>query len=164
MNNGKQIKVLFVCMGNICRSPTAEGVFNKLLEDKGASARFHVDSAGTIDYHVGNQPDSRAQKAARQRNIDLSTIRARKVMVEDFTEFDYLLAMDEENYANMIALCPDLHQHKVKLFLDYAPHRSESEVPDPYFGGTNGFEKVLDLVEEASLGLYKAILDKDTVR
>jgi len=160
MNQDNIVKILFVCMGNICRSPTAEGVFNKLLEDNGTAARFEVDSAGTIAYHIGEQPDSRAQKAARQRNIDLSTIRARKVLSEDFVEFDYLLAMDEENYANMLAICPQHHQHKVKLFLDYAPHRSELEVPDPYYGGANGFENVLDLVEEASEGLYNSIMKK----
>lgn len=153
-----QIKVLFVCMGNICRSPTAEGVFNKLISDMKMNDRFHVDSAGTHAYHVGESPDSRAQQTARQRGINLSQIRARKVISSDYDEFDYILAMDTDNYHILLDACPDEHQHKVKLFLEFAPHRGENDVPDPYYGGQNGFEHVFDLVEDASLGFYQTVL------
>lgn len=153
-----QIKVLFVCMGNICRSPTAEGVFNKLVSDMDMNARFFVDSAGTHAYHVGESPDTRAQQTARQRGINLSQIRARKVSTSDFDEFDYILAMDSDNYHILHDACPTEHKHKVKLFLEYAPHRAEDDVPDPYYGGQNGFDHVFDLVEEASKGFYHSII------
>lgn len=153
-----QIKVLFVCMGNICRSPTAEGVFNKLLADMKTLDRFHVDSAGTHAYHVGESPDSRAQQTARQRGVNLSQIRARKVAASDFDEFDYILAMDTDNYQILLEACPDEHQHKVKLFLEFAPQRDEDNVPDPYYGGQNGFDHVFDLVEDASMGFYQTVL------
>ena len=153
-----QIKVLFVCMGNICRSPTAEGVFNKLLEDLGTANRFVVDSAGTHAYHVGESPDSRAQQTARNRGVKLSEIRARKVSAADFDEFDYILAMDSDNYQLLVNACPSEHQHKIKLFLEFAPDRKENNVPDPYFGGQNGFEHVFDLVEDASQGFYQTVI------
>lgn len=152
-----QIKVLFVCMGNICRSPTAEGVFRKLLEDMDAASRFVVDSAGTHAYHVGESPDKRAQQTAKKRGIDLSTIRARKVARNDFEHFDHILAMDEDNYQILLASSPSDHQEKIKLFLDFAPHRQERNVPDPYYGGQNGFEHVFDLVEDASRGFYQSV-------
>jgi len=154
-----QISVLFVCMGNICRSPTAEGVFTKLVNDLGTSDRFHIDSAGTHAYHVGEKPDTRAQQTARQRGIDLSFIRARKVASSDFEEFDYILAMDSDNYHLLLDACPEHLQHKVKLFLEYAPDRVERDVPDPYYGGQNGFEHVFDLVADASEGFYKNIMN-----
>lgn len=153
-----QIKVLFVCMGNICRSPTAEGVFNKFIEDQGTTDRFFVDSAGTHAYHVGEQPDTRAQQTAQQRGVNLSTIRARKVSTEDFENFDHILAMDGNNYHILLSESPDEHQHKVALFLDYAPDVSEDDVPDPYYGGQNGFNHVFDLVEEASKGFYHSVV------
>ncbi len=153
-----QIKVLFVCMGNICRSPTAEGVFNKLLDDLGATHRFFVDSAGTHAYHVGESPDSRAQQTARNRGVTLSNIRARKVSSSDFDEFDYILAMDSDNYQLLRDACPSEHHHKIKLFLEYAPNHEENNVPDPYYGGQNGFEHVFDLVEDASQGFYQAVI------
>ncbi|MBL4638689.1 MAG: low molecular weight phosphotyrosine protein phosphatase [Proteobacteria bacterium] len=153
-----QIKVLFVCMGNICRSPTAEGVFNKLLDDLGTANRFIVDSAGTHAYHVGESPDSRAQQTARNRGVKLSEIRARKVSPADFDEFDYILAMDSDNYQLLVDACPSEHQHKIKLFLEFAPDRKENNVPDPYFGGQNGFEHVFDLVEDASQGFYQTVI------
>jgi protein-tyrosine phosphatase len=155
-----QIKVLFVCMGNICRSPTAEGVFLKLLTDMGTRDRFHVDSAGTHAYHVGEQPDARAQQTARKRGIDLSFIRARKVAISDFEEFDHILAMDSDNYDILVEACPSTHKNKVKLFLDFAPQRAERDVPDPYYGGQNGFEHVFDLVEDASQGFYNSVTNK----
>jgi protein-tyrosine phosphatase len=153
-----QIKVLFVCMGNICRSPTAEGVFNKLLDDLGTTNRFLVDSAGTHAYHVGESPDNRAQQTARNRGVTLADIRARKVAVSDFEQFDYILAMDTDNYQILLDASPDEYHHKIKLFLDFAPERDENNVPDPYYGGANGFEHVFDLVEDASKGFYQTVL------
>jgi len=153
-----QIKVLFVCMGNICRSPTAEGVFNKLLQDKKLTDRFEVDSAGTHAYHVGNSPDNRAQQTAHQRGVDLSTIRARQVSSNDFEHYDYILAMDTDNFAILMGDCPSEYQHKVKRFLDYAPDQDERDVPDPYYGGQQGFSHVFDLVEDASEGFLENIL------
>lgn len=153
-----QIKVLFVCMGNICRSPTAEGVFKKVLADNGMTDRFIVDSAGTHAYHVGESPDSRAQQTARQRGVNLSNIRARKVSASDFDEFDYILAMDTDNYHILLDACPEHHRHKVRLFLEFAPERDEDNVPDPYYGGQNGFEYVFDLVEDASRGFYHSVI------
>lgn len=159
MNNHEQIKVLFVCMGNICRSPTAEGVFNKVIADLGTADRFLVDSAGTHAYHVGEGPDTRAQQTAHQRGVDLSTIRARKVAFSDFEHFDYILAMDSDNYHILLDASPSEHQHKIKLFLAYAPGRDENDVPDPYYGGQNGFNHVFDLVEDASQGFYQSIME-----
>lgn len=153
-----QIKVLFVCMGNICRSPTAEGVFNKLLDDLGTTNRFLVDSAGTHAYHVGESPDSRAQQTARSRGVKLSNIRARKVARSDFDEFDHILAMDSDNYQLLIEASPSEHHHKIKLFLEFAPDREENNVPDPYYGGQNGFDHVFDLVEDASKGFYQTVV------
>lgn len=153
-----QIKVLFVCMGNICRSPTAEGVFNKVVADKNTSDRFLVDSAGTHAYHVGEPSDSRALQTAKKRGVDLSKIRARKVAESDFEYFDHVLAMDADNYHMLLAASPEEYHHKIALFLDYAPNCSEQDVPDPYYGGANGFEHVFDLVEEASQGFYQSIM------
>lgn len=144
-------------MGNICRSPTAEGVFTTLVTKKNLSKRFKIDSAGTHAYHIGDAPDLRSQKAARERGVELKHLRARKVTVADFQEFDYILAMDEENYGNMEMICPDDLKHKIKLFLEYAPQVETRDVPDPYFGGSYGFERVLDLVEVASEGLLEAL-------
>lgn len=158
-----KIKVLFVCMGNICRSPTAEGVFNRLLQDNQAQDLFEIDSAGTHAYHVGEPPDERAQETARKRGIDLSYIRGRKFDVSDFEDFDYILAMDTSNYKILTQVCPSHLRHKVKRFLDYAPKRKERDVPDPYYGGDNGFEHVFDLVADASQGFYDDVRpNKDT--
>jgi len=151
------IKVLFVCMGNICRSPSAEGVFHQLLTDEKLHDRFSIDSAGTHAYHINDAPDLRSQKAAKSRGIDLSKLRARKVIMGDFEDYDYLLAMDEDNLTIIREACPEEHQHKLKLFLDYAPHVKTREVPDPYYGGTYGFENVLDLIEEASTGFLASL-------
>ncbi len=152
MSNKNQVKILFVCMGNICRSPSAEGVFNKLIKEKKLQKSFSIDSAGTHAYHIGDSPDLRSQRAAKEREVDLSKIRARKVIMGDFEDYDYLLAMDEDNHAIMMEACPEELQHKIKLFLEFAPHLDTNEVPDPYYGGAYGFEKVLDLIEEASTG------------
>lgn len=150
-------KVLFVCLGNICRSPTAHGVFLKIVEDQSLNNMIEVDSAGTHAYHVGKQPDPRAQSAALRRGIDLSPLRARKVNPSDFEYFDYVLAMDYENYSNLERICPAGYEHRLRMFLDFASNFEEKEVPDPYYGGDSGFEHVLDLVDDASRGLLKDI-------
>ena len=151
----KPVRVLFVCLGNICRSPTAEGVFRYLVEEQGESNWIQIDSAGTHAYHVGSSPDGRAQQAALKRGIDLSTLKGRQAIVEDFDLFDIVLAMDEENYTNLIHLAPEDKQHKVQMFLSFASNYDDTDVPDPYYGGDHGFEHVLDLVEDASQGLLK---------
>lgn len=154
------VKVLFVCMGNICRSPTAEGVFRHLVNQAGLAEQIHIDSAGTHAYHVGEPPDNRAQAAARIRSIDLSSQRARKVHSGDFEQFDYVLAMDNSNYAELQYISDPNQQYKLSLFLDFAVNPDTREVPDPYYGGDRGFEHVLDLVENASQGLLADIRNK----
>lgn len=155
------VKILFVCMGNVCRSPTAEGVFRRMLEDAGLADRIYVDSAGTHSYHVGAPPDRRSQEAASRRGADLSRLRARRVEMGDFEEFDYLLAMDRDNYEQLFAMAvSDQQRDKIGLFMDYAPHLPEREVPDPYYGGLRGFDRVLDLIEEASQGLLAHLRDR----
>lgn len=144
-------------MGNICRSPTAEGVFFALIKEQKVDAQFAIDSAGTHAYHVGEAPDLRAQKAAKDRDINLSQIKARKVIFADFEEFDYLLAMDDDNHQILMEACPDQFKHKVKYFLEYASHLDTREVPDPYYGGKYGFERVLNMVEEASVGFLNSL-------
>lgn len=153
------VKVLFICMGNICRSPTAEGVFRHHVEQANLESEISIDSAGTHAYHVGNPPDGRAQDAALKRNIDLSKQRARRVEVEDFSTFDYIIAMDESNKEDLLAICPEDYEDRVHLFLEFA-NSKETEVPDPYYGQGRGFEIVLNLVEDASDGLLKHIQEK----
>ena len=150
------VKVLFVCMGNICRSPTAEGVFRHMVEQSNAANKIAIDSAGTHAYHVGHPPDPRAQDAARKRNIDLGNQRARRVGADDFIEFDYVIAMDESNRYDLLSICPTGYEDRVHLFLDFADVNA-TEVPDPYYGQGRGFEIVLDLVENASEGLLQHI-------
>lgn len=150
-------KLLFVCMGNICRSPTAEGVFRHMVRRAGVEDQFEIDSAGTHDYHIGKAPDTRAQQAARGRGYDLSGLRGRQVSKADFERFDLVLAMDRDNLQNLLRLCPAEHQHKVKLFLEFSRNFDEREVPDPYYGGAQGFEHVLDMVEDAAQGLIEAM-------
>ena len=156
MKEQDQRSVLFVCMGNICRSPTAEGVFRHQVKAEGLENRIRIDSAGTHAYHVGEPPDRRAQAAAERRGISLDGIRARRVSDEDFVSFDYVIAMDEDNRERLLERAPEEHRGKVQLFLQYA-EGPEREVPDPYYGGTAGFERVLDLVEEASRGLLRTL-------
>ena len=146
-----------VCMGNICRSPLAHGLFEVLIDKEGLSDRVLVDSAGTHAYHVGEQPDPRSQKTALRHGIDLSTQRARRVDQGDFEKFDYILAMDRDNFSILMNSAPAEHQHKIRLFLEYAPERSEEEVPDPYYGGPDGFDKVFEMVEAAVSGLMADI-------
>lgn len=142
-----------VCMGNICRSPTAQGVFENLITREGLQEHIHVDSAGTHAYHIGEPPDPRSQQAALRRGIDLSVQRARKVRPEDFFEFDYVLAMDHSNYENLKDICHPDYEDRLRLFLDFAPDAGTPDVPDPYYGGAQGFERVLDLIEAAAFGL-----------
>jgi protein-tyrosine phosphatase len=151
-------KVLFVCMGNICRSPTAEGIFRHLVREAALEDQILIDSAGTHDYHIGKSPDRRAQAAALLRGYDLSALRGRQVARSDFDEFDYILAMDAENLANLNRIKPPQHRAQVGLFLEHSRRFSEREVPDPYYGGAQGFEQVLDMVEDAAAGLLERIL------
>ena len=152
-----KVKVLFVCMGNICRSPTAEGVFAAQVKSKNLDHLIEIDSAGTHAYHVGEGPDVRSQKTALKRGIDLSALKARRAVTEDFEKFDYVLAMDRENYQGLEAICPPGAEYKLHLFLSFAPNLEHEEVPDPYYGGPLGFERVLDMIEEASEGLLQEI-------
>jgi protein-tyrosine phosphatase len=151
------VRVLFVCLGNICRSPTADGVFQKQVADAGLSHRIVVDSAGTAGWHQGRAPDPRTVAAAARRGFDLTCLRARQVKRSDFDEFDYILAMDEENLADLSLLCPLDFAGHMGLFLNFGQQKQHISVPDPYHGGPAGFELVLDLVEEASRGLLDAI-------
>lgn len=153
----KKVNVLMVCMGNICRSPLAHGLFEELVKREGLSDRIRVDSAGTHAYHVGEPPDPRSQQTAQRHGIDLSTQRARRVALHDFEKFDFILAMDRDNYRILINSAPAEHQHKIRLFLEFAPQRSEEEVPDPYYGGPDGFDRVYEMVEAAASGLMADI-------
>lgn len=153
--NPEQISVLFVCLGNICRSPTAEGVFRKLIDEAGLAERIRIDSAGTAGYHEGAPPDARAAAAAAARGIDLGGLQARRVVAEDFEVFDLILAMDEDNLADLRSVAPEGARARLALLLEFAAERSETAVPDPYYGGRNGFEQVLDLVSEACAGLFE---------
>lgn len=156
-------RVLFVCMGNICRSPTAEGVFRHLVEEQGLAGKIIIDSAGTHDYHIGDAPDARSQAAAARRGYDLSGLRARQVTRIDFTTFDYVLAMDEANLGLLQKQCPENYRDRLKLFLEFATEGVLREVPDPYYGGTQGFEQVLNLVENAARGLLEHIRATRTI-
>jgi protein-tyrosine phosphatase len=149
--------VLFVCMGNICRSPTAEGVFRAAVAQMNIGTRIHTDSAGTGDWHVGSPPDRRAIEAARRRGYDLTALRARQVTVADFARFGWILAMDRENLRELDLLRPRAFAGHLGLFLDLAPGLGAREVPDPYYGGPDGFERVLDLVETASAALIERL-------
>jgi protein-tyrosine phosphatase len=145
--------VLFVCMGNICRSPTADGVFRQKIINQGLKSSVQVDSAGTHNYHPGSPPDKRAQAVAAKRGYDLSRLRARQVRAEDFEAFDLILAMDQDNLALLQDRCPPPHQHKLRRLTEFCQSHNTPEVPDPYYGGERGFEVVLDLVEDACDGL-----------
>src|SRR3569623_2756685 len=146
----RMVKVLFVCMGNICRSPAAQGMFERLVEQTGLMQHIEVDSAGTHAYHVGHAPDPRAQASALRRGIDISVQRARRVDVQDFERFDYILAMDQQNMAPLEPLCPPVHRHKLRLFLDFVPDLRDKDVPDPYNSGAREFQTVMDQVKKSS--------------
>jgi protein-tyrosine phosphatase len=153
----KPIKVLFVCMGNICRSPTAEGVFSKLHKELAPELDIQVDSAGTHAYHIGDPPDPRSYAAALERNVDIGSHRGRQATFQDFHDFDYVIAMDSDNLRRLQALRPKDSRGQLRLLLEYAPKAGLLDVPDPYYGGAGGFERVLDLVEQGSRGLLEEI-------
>lgn len=160
----KKISILFVCLGNICRSPTAHGVFERLLQQQGQEDLFRVDSAGTAAYHIGKAPDPRTQEAALRRGCPLGHLRARAVDASDFQAFDYILAMDAANLRDLRRLCPRGFSGHLGLFLDFAKGVRLKEVPDPYYtSGEQGFEEVLDLVELASQGLYRHLMQEAVV-
>ena len=150
-------KVLFVCTGNICRSPSAEGVFRHIVEEAGLKDVISVDSAGTHAYHVGEAPDVRSQAAARKRGYDISHIQARQVKADDFREFDLILSMDWENLAALQQMCPKIYQHKLMLLMRFSNEFEEATVPDPYYGGPEGFAKVLDYLEDACEGVMEMV-------
>lgn len=151
------IKVLFVCMGNICRSPTAEGVFRRKLREKNLADKVDVASAGTHGYHVGEAPDQRTQRAAARRGYDLSAIRARKIAPQDLDYFDLILAMDRNSLEALRLVCPPERFDRLGLFMDYSKRFGDNEVPDPYYGLGQGFELVLDMVEDATDGLVELV-------
>jgi protein-tyrosine phosphatase len=152
--------VLFVCLGNICRSPTAEGVLRHLAALEAPGLALEIDSAGTADYHIGAPPDPRSQRAALRRGIDISGLRARQVATDDFTGFDLILAMDAGNLRELQAMQPRNSRAKLQLFLEYAPEQELRDVPDPYYGDSAAFEKVLDLTTAASRGLLAALQER----
>ncbi|TXH15379.1 MAG: low molecular weight phosphotyrosine protein phosphatase [Gammaproteobacteria bacterium] len=153
-------RVLLVCMGNICRSPTAEGVLRHFIKINNLGDKVEVDSAGTHGYHVGEAPDSRTQRAALARGYNLSQLRARKVARQDLDYFDLILAMDKSNLDNLKRLASPEQQERIGLFMDYSRNFDDDEVPDPYYGLGHGFDLVLDMVEDASLGLVDDIKKK----
>lgn len=152
-----KVSVLFVCLGNICRSPTAHAVFRQMVVDHGLAEVIEIDSAGTAAYHVGKHPDTRSMEVARNKGIEMLDLRARQVDMGDFYQYDYILAMDEQNYHNLIEMSLPEHREKIQMFLDYTQDYAETEVPDPYYGGAQGFEHVFNMVDSASLGLLKHI-------
>ncbi|KAG9391386.1 Protein-tyrosine phosphatase/arsenate reductase [Carpediemonas membranifera] len=155
------ISVLFVCLGNICRSPTADGVFGTIVKREGLAGDIKVDSCGTAAYHVGESPDSRSAAAAKKRGYDLSSLRARQLSKQDFRDFDYILAMDDSNLSNCQRVCPKGFSGHLSLFTEFSEQFHNQPVPDPYYGGANGFNHVLDIVEDASKGLLKHITEND---
>ena len=155
-----KVRVLFVCLGNICRSPTAEGVFRQLVEGSGLHQRIDIDSCGTGSWHVGKAPDPRAMAAALRRGVDISGLRARQLVAQDLDEFDFILTMDRQNLADVREVWHQNGGAEPELFLRYADAPAAQEVPDPYYGGDQGFETVLDLIESASRGLLQEIRER----
>ena len=155
-----RVSVLFVCLGNICRSPTAHAVFQSMVDDAGLTKAVYVDGAGTGDWHLGHAPDARSSAAAAERGYDMSALCSRLVTVEDFSTFDYIIAMDADNLRNLRAMCPPGAKATLQLLLDYSRHPeydAVSEVPDPYYGGEDGFPHVLDLIEDSAAALLTHI-------
>jgi protein-tyrosine phosphatase len=157
------MRILFVCMGNICRSPTAEGVFRRALLERAPQLQVHVDSAGTHDYHIGEAPDARARSAASRRGIDISQLRARQIAPQDFERFDLVLVMDEDNLRELKARSQRQYHDRIRLFMEFAPNSPRRAVPDPYYGGEQSFEDVLDLLEEAANGLIDELLARTSI-
>jgi protein-tyrosine phosphatase len=158
----KTVSVCFVCLGNICRSPTAEGVMRHLVGEAKLAQRIQIDSAGTGDWHIGEPPDKRAQQAARQRGYKLDALRGRQIVTADFERFDLLIAMDDKNVAALRQICPPEQRDKIRLLMEFVPEADGQwggarEVVDPYFGGAEGFEQVLDQCEAACRGLIAAL-------
>jgi protein-tyrosine phosphatase len=151
------IAVLFVCMGNICRSPMAEGAFREAVENAGLSDQFEIDSAGTIGYHSGSAPDKRARETAKRNGIDISRQKSRKVEANDFERFDYILAMDGDNFLDLSTACPEEHKSKITLYLSHAPHLPLDEMPDPYYGHGNDFDTCFSAAVDAAAGLLDLI-------
>ena len=158
------MRILFVCMGNICRSPTAEGVFRRLVAERAPGVEIEVDSAGTHDYHVGDPPDPRSIAAAARRGVDLRQLRARSVRDEDFERFDLIIAMDRLNRETLLERSPAPCRERIRLFMEFAGENEVEDVPDPYYGGALGFERVLDLAEEAAAGLLDEVLERTRPR
>ena len=153
------VRVLFVCLGNICRSPSAEGLFRQVIENAGLADRVRIDSCGTGDWHLGKAPDARARAAAAKRGVDISGLRARQFQASDLAEFDYVLVMDHQNLADVQRIQARVGGTQPELFLNYG-HSSHDEVPDPYYGGDQGFETVLDLIQDASEGLLLQLRER----
>ena len=164
LENSKDIKykILFVCTGNICRSPSAEGVFKDIVKEHNLSQFFYIDSCGTHAYHTGQSPDSRSQYAAMKRGIDISQQIARTIEQNDFNRFDYILAMDNYNLSFLQSMADESYLNKIHLFLEYYENCKSIEIPDPYYGGEDGFEIVLDLLQKASIGLIKHLKSPKT--
>jgi len=156
--------VLFICTGNICRSPTAEGVFSKMVADAGLAHVIRADSAGTHAYHAGEAPDARAQAAARARGYDLSRLRARRIGAADFSAFDLIIAMDRDHHEILARLAPPAARSKIRMMLAYARRSETLDVPDPYYGGPEGFALVLDLIEDAAEGLLASLRSEQAGR
>jgi protein-tyrosine phosphatase len=156
----EKIRILFVCLGNICRSPTAEGVLRQMAAEQAPHLRLDIDSAGTGDYHIGAAPDPRSIRAAAARGIDISGLRARQVSEADFTRFDLILAMDRDNLRDLKSVAPRNSSTKLELFLPYAAGVNQLDVPDPYFGDAAAFEQVLDLTAAASRGLLESLQNR----
>jgi len=155
-NNAVQVKVIFVCMGNICRSPTAHGVFQALVDEQGLGDIIKVESAGTHGYHIGSAPDLRAQACAKKSDVDLSSLRARQFCSEDFNDFTYVIGMDKDNLRDMLAIAPDEYPATVALLLEYSDKYTQDEIPDPYYGD-DGFDLVFDMVKDGAVGLLRHI-------
>jgi len=155
--NPAPVQVLFVCLGNICRSPTAEGIFRQLVRERGLTEQIRTDSCGTGDWHRGDPPDARAQAEALAREVDISDLRGRQVARTDFAAFDYILAMDDDNFSNLRRMCPPEYTERLYRAVSFAPDLGADEVPDPYYGGQQGFAKVYDLLTAICEGLLARI-------